>query len=71
MAVVSENKRRLALHAGFHPLPLRFVKVLPSFNQSVQHSCNEHDKNQLVFCSNLLPAGGPRQQRLGFGASRA
>ncbi|XP_013863364.1 laccase domain-containing protein 1 [Austrofundulus limnaeus] len=26
-AVVMENKRRLALHAGFHPLPLRFVKV--------------------------------------------
>ncbi|XP_037542571.1 purine nucleoside phosphorylase LACC1 [Nematolebias whitei] len=27
VAVVSENRRRLALHAGFHPLPLRFVKV--------------------------------------------
>ncbi|XP_017291650.1 purine nucleoside phosphorylase LACC1 [Kryptolebias marmoratus] len=26
-AVVMENKRRLALHAGFHPLPLCFVKV--------------------------------------------
>ncbi|KAM6934582.1 purine nucleoside phosphorylase LACC1 [Xenentodon cancila] len=26
-AVVMENRRRLALHAGFHPLPLRLVKV--------------------------------------------
>ncbi|MEQ2212899.1 hypothetical protein XENOCAPTIV_006601, partial [Xenoophorus captivus] len=26
-AVVAENRRRLALHAGFHPLPLRLVKV--------------------------------------------
>ncbi|CAG5865345.1 unnamed protein product [Menidia menidia] len=26
-AVVTENRRRLALHAGFHPLPLRLVKV--------------------------------------------
>uniref|UniRef100_A0A1A8ENT3 Purine nucleoside phosphorylase LACC1 n=2 Tax=Nothobranchius korthausae TaxID=1143690 RepID=A0A1A8ENT3_9TELE len=27
VAVVMENKRRLALHAGFHPLPLQSVKV--------------------------------------------
>ncbi|XP_015251436.1 PREDICTED: laccase domain-containing protein 1-like [Cyprinodon variegatus] len=26
-AVVAENRRRLAVHAGFHPLPLRLVKV--------------------------------------------
>lgn len=26
-AVVAENRRRLALHAGFHPKPLRLVKV--------------------------------------------
>ncbi|MEQ2257293.1 hypothetical protein ILYODFUR_033287 [Ilyodon furcidens] len=26
-AVVAENRRRLALHGGFHPLPLRLVKV--------------------------------------------
>uniref|UniRef100_A0A3Q3XLY9 Purine nucleoside phosphorylase LACC1 n=1 Tax=Mola mola TaxID=94237 RepID=A0A3Q3XLY9_MOLML len=26
-AVVQENRRRLAVHAGFHPLPLRLVKV--------------------------------------------
>ncbi|XP_047226775.1 purine nucleoside phosphorylase LACC1 [Girardinichthys multiradiatus] len=26
-AVVAENRRRLALHSGFHPLPLRLVKV--------------------------------------------
>ncbi|CAK6977018.1 purine nucleoside phosphorylase LACC1 [Scomber scombrus] len=26
-AVVQENRRRLALHAGFHPQPLHFVKV--------------------------------------------
>lgn len=26
-AVVEENQRRLALHAGFHPRPLRLVKV--------------------------------------------
>ncbi|XP_041857627.1 purine nucleoside phosphorylase LACC1 [Melanotaenia boesemani] len=26
-AVVMENRRRLGLHAGFHPLPLRLVKV--------------------------------------------
>ncbi|XP_063743341.1 LOW QUALITY PROTEIN: purine nucleoside phosphorylase LACC1 [Eleginops maclovinus] len=26
-AVVQENRRRLALHAGFHPRPLRLVKV--------------------------------------------
>lgn len=26
-AVVRENQRRLALHAGFHPRPLRLVKV--------------------------------------------
>ncbi|XP_028993695.1 purine nucleoside phosphorylase LACC1 isoform X2 [Betta splendens] len=26
-AVVAENRRRLALHAGFHPEPLRLVKV--------------------------------------------
>ncbi|XP_051258880.1 purine nucleoside phosphorylase LACC1 [Dicentrarchus labrax] len=26
-AVVQENRRRLALHAGFHPRPLRMVKV--------------------------------------------
>lgn len=28
VAVVTENRRRLAVHAGFHPLPLRMVKVL-------------------------------------------
>ncbi|RVE58167.1 hypothetical protein OJAV_G00206480 [Oryzias javanicus] len=27
VAVVTENRRRLAVHAGFHPLPLRMVKV--------------------------------------------
>ncbi|XP_059198946.1 purine nucleoside phosphorylase LACC1 [Centropristis striata] len=27
VAVVMENRRRLALHAGFHPRPLRLVKV--------------------------------------------
>lgn len=27
-AVVMENRRRLALHAGFHPKPLRLIKVL-------------------------------------------
>ncbi|XP_047457402.1 purine nucleoside phosphorylase LACC1 [Mugil cephalus] len=27
VAVVTENRRRLALHAGFHPQPLRLVKV--------------------------------------------
>lgn len=26
-AVVMENRRRLARHAGFHPKPLRLVKV--------------------------------------------
>uniref|UniRef100_A0A3B5LKM6 Purine nucleoside phosphorylase LACC1 n=2 Tax=Xiphophorus couchianus TaxID=32473 RepID=A0A3B5LKM6_9TELE len=26
-AVVEENRRRLAVHAGFHPIPLRLVKV--------------------------------------------
>ncbi|KAM4730979.1 purine nucleoside phosphorylase LACC1 [Anableps anableps] len=26
-AVVAENRRRLAVHAGFHPIPLRLVKV--------------------------------------------
>lgn len=27
MAVVQENQRRLALHTGFHPRPLRIAKV--------------------------------------------
>lgn len=38
-AVVLENTRRLALHAGFHPRPLRLVKVLNcvDMNRPAQH----------------------------------
>lgn len=53
VAVVSENKRRLALHAGFHPRPLRFVKVLLTLSKCVQHIHNEHNENLLV---SLKPA---------------
>lgn len=34
MAIVQENGRRLALHAGFYPMSLRLVKVLKCFHMN-------------------------------------
>lgn len=42
-AVVMENRRRLALHAGFHPKPLRLVKVLDFYlTVVILHNTKDH-----------------------------
>lgn len=49
-AVVRENRRRLALRAGFHPRPLRLVKVPPRLHQLIKILSSETRNVSVWLC---------------------
>ncbi|XP_042283218.1 purine nucleoside phosphorylase LACC1 isoform X1 [Thunnus maccoyii] len=58
-AVVMENRRRLALHAGFHPQPLRLVKVKHASDVWVMGKAEPESYDAIVTNQSGVILGAP------------